>query len=258
MVFVQNVMPMPTLILWLNHADVTKDLIWLTEPAQLALPTNTSNTLLTNANAPNHTIWSTELAKPAKTDGNTTLRLNAATRRTHATSAKPWSTEYANVCRDTEEIPMDSVNLLSNAQPTVPMIRKLEAVYVFRDLSHDNANVSPKSHVSKTVTPWKAFATAMMDSSSSEASSNAENVEITKFTTVRTVCAISDLAETLLENVSKKTSFHPVDWMKSMTASKKFVSAKKITTESTVNVSSQSPVEPTHTGMVPNVNAILD
>ena len=43
-----------------------------------------------------------------------------------------------------------------------------------------------------------------------------------------------------------------------MTVSTKSASVNKISTESTANASSQSLVEPTHTGTVPDVNAALD
>lgn len=51
----------------------------------------------------------------------------------------------------------------------------------------------------------------MMDSFSLETSFNAEDVEPTKFTTVKTVSATSDLPETQLDNVSEETSSHLVD-----------------------------------------------
>lgn len=58
---------------------------------------------------------------------------------------------------------MDSVNLLFNVQPTVSLILKLVAAHAILDFFHNQLNAFPKFHVSKTVSPRMAFATAMMD-----------------------------------------------------------------------------------------------
>ena len=104
---------------------------------------------------------------------------------------------------------MDSANLY--AQPTVTTILPPNPVYAGKVTSHDQANVFLKKPVLKIVTPRTVFATAMMDSFSSETSFNAENVEKTKFTTVKTVYATLDSPETRLDNASEETSSHLVD-----------------------------------------------
>jgi len=79
-----------------------------------------------------------------------------------------------------------------------------------------------------------------------------------KFTTVLSVSAISDMPEMPLDNVPEEISFHHVDQMSNTTTCTKYVCANQTTTESMDNVKSQSLVDPTLTGMVSNVNAILD
>lgn len=253
-----NVLPMPTLILSPKAADATKDMTWSMEFAQHVPPTNSSHSLPTDANVSSHTTGSTELAKPAKPDGNTMLMLNAATRRTHATLVKLRSMESVNACQDTEEIQMDSANLSFNAQPTVITIPELDAVLVAKDLFQDQANVFLKFHASKTVTPRTVFVSVMMDMFWLETWFNAEDVELTNFTTVKIACVMLDSPETQLDNVSEEISFPHVEPMKSMIVSSRFVCVNKTSTESTVNASSQSLVNLTHTGTVPDANATLD
>lgn len=104
-----------------------------------------------------------ELAKLAKMAGITMSMLNAATRKTHAISVKPWLMEFVNVCLDTEEILMDSVNHSSNAQPTVLSIPTPDAVHAMLDLSPNQVNAFLKFLAFKTVSQRTVFVTAMMD-----------------------------------------------------------------------------------------------
>lgn len=133
------------------------------ESAQLAPTTNISHTIPTDVNASSHSTGSMELAKLANLDGSTMLKLNAATKKTLAILLKPWLMEFANVFLDTEETPMDSVNLSFNAQPTALMMQAQVAARAIVDLSHNQVNAFLKFHASKTVSPRTVFATAMMD-----------------------------------------------------------------------------------------------
>jgi hypothetical protein len=79
-----------------------------------------------------------------------------------------------------------------------------------------------------------------------------------KSTMAKNVSVTLDLPEIQLDNVSEEISSQHVELMKNMIASSRFACADKISTESTVNVNSQSLVDRTLTGMVPDANVTLD
>lgn len=79
-----------------------------------------------------------------------------------------------------------------------------------------------------------------------------------KSTTAKNVSVTLDLPEIQLDNASEEISSQHVEQMKNTMASSRFACANKTSTESMVNANSQSLVERTRTGMVPDANAILD
>lgn len=79
-----------------------------------------------------------------------------------------------------------------------------------------------------------------------------------KSTTVRNVSATLDLPEIQLDNVSEEISSQHAEQTKNTITSSRSAYANKISTKSTVNANSQSLVDPTLTGMVPDANATLD
>ena len=77
-------------------------------------------------------------------------------------------------------------------------------------------------------------------------------------TTELIVFAKLDSPEIQPDNVPEETLPQHVDLMNNMTTSLSFAFVNTITIESMDNVNSQLFVDPTHSGTVPDVNAILD
>ena len=103
-----------------------------------------------------------EPVKLARTVGSTMPMLNAATGKTHATSVKPWSTEFVNVLQATEETQTVSVNHTSNVPSTVTSTLTLVVVLVILDTWFKEANAFHKSPARKTVLSAMDVATVMM------------------------------------------------------------------------------------------------
>lgn len=193
--FASSAEPILTTIHTLKNADAILDLTWSTEFAQFAPTTCSSATHQTDANAPLVTTLSTVLVVNARRDGSITLKPNAATISSHAVSAKLWSMENANASQAGPEMSTDSVNVTSNAPPTVNSTLTLNAAPATLASSFKALNVSHNSPAVQTVSLKTDSATAMTDSSWSDLPSNAEDVASMKSTMDLTAFAASDTPE---------------------------------------------------------------